>query len=137
MVEIMQNLVSHEDLATWYKLSKELKALKVKESLLRKKIFHGAFPEPNEGTNSLVLTDGYCLKGKYTISRDIDIGSLGALKETLRENKINVDILVNYKPSLVLREYRKLNEEERNLFDQCLIVKPGSPALEIVLPKRS
>jgi hypothetical protein len=37
----------------------------------------------------------------------------------------------------VLKEYRTLPEEQHQLFDQCLIVKPGSPALEIVLPAKA
>ena len=35
-----------------------------------------------------------------------------------------------------IKEYRELTAEQTQLFDQCLIVKPGSPALEIVLPKK-
>jgi hypothetical protein len=30
-----------------------------------------------------------------------------------------------------------LNEDQRKMFDMCLIVKPGTPSLEIVLPKRA
>lgn len=136
MVEVPENEVTQEDLSTWYEMAAQLKKLKAQEILLRKKIFGAAFPDPDEGTNNYDLADGYVLKGKHTIQRDIDEGAFGALKEKLREEKIIPEDLVQYKPSLVKREYNKLTEEEKQLFDQCLIVKPGSPALEIVLPKR-
>lgn len=136
MVEVPQNEVTQADLSAWYEMNQQLKKLKAQEILLRKKIFGAAFPTPEEGTNNYELADGYVLKGKHTIQRDIDQGAFDAIKDKLRESKVNPDLLVQYKPGLVLREYRKLTEEERLLFDQCLIIKPGSPALEIVLPKK-
>lgn len=136
MVSIPENQVTQADLAKWYELSEQLKKLRAQEITLRKKIFGSAFPSPVEGTNSFELGDGYVLKGKHTLNRDVDPGAFDALKEPLRERGINPDGLVQYKPSLVLREYRKLTAEEQQFFDQCLIVKPGSPSLEIVLPKK-
>ena len=77
------------------------------------------------------------LKGKHTINREIDPGAFGAFKERFAEAGIKADALVQYKPSLVLKEYRTLTDEQHQLFDQCLIIKPGSPALEIVLPAKA
>jgi len=136
MAEIPENAVTQADLAKWYELADQLKKIRAQEMTLRKKIFGNAFPDPKEGTNSYELGDGYVLKAQHKLDRNIDPGALDALKEKLRENHINPDVLVQYKPSLVLKEYRTLTDEERALFDQCLIVKPGSPSLEIVLPKR-
>lgn len=137
MTSIPANTVSQEDLAEWYRLQEELKKIKASEMLLRQKIFAAYFPSPKEGTNDAPLDDGYVLKGKHTINREVDPGALGALKDKLLEAGIKADALVQYKPSLVLKEYRTLTEEQRQLFDQCLIVKPGSPALEIVLPAKA
>jgi hypothetical protein len=137
MAEVPENEVTQQDLAVWYDLQQELKRVKAKEILLRKKIFGNAFPSPDEGTNSFPLNDGYVLKGKYSLQRDIDQGAFDAIKDKLRETKVNPDLLVQYKPSLVLREYRKLTEDQQLLFDECLIIKPGSPSLEIVLPKKA
>jgi hypothetical protein len=50
---------------------------------------------------------------------------------------LHIDKLVKWKPEVAITEYRKLTEEERNRFDQCLVIKPGSPSLEIVIPKRA
>lgn len=137
MVEIPQNQVTQEDLAAWYQMSQELRTLKAKESLLRKKIFGSAFPDPKEGTNNYDLADGYVLKGQHVLNRDVDIGALDALKPKLREEGVNPDNLVKYKPELKKAEYNKLTQEQKQLFDQCLIIKPGSPSLEIVLPAKN
>jgi len=134
---IPNNAVSQEDLVEWYRLQEELKRIKAVEIVLRQKIFGAYFPFPTEGTNSAPLADGWVLKGKYIINREIDLGSLGAMKEQFAQAGIATDSLVQYKPSLVLKEYRKLTEEQRHLFDRALIVKPGSPTLEIVLPAKA
>lgn len=137
MTSIPNNAVSHADLAEWYRLQEELKRIKASEMLLRQKIFGAYFPSPAEGTNSAPLADGWVLKGKHTINREIDPGALGAMKEQFAQAGIAADSLVQYKPSLVLKEYRTLTEEQRQLFDRALIVKPGCPALEIVLPAKA
>jgi len=137
MTNIPANTVTQEDLSEWYRLQDELKRIKASEMLLRQKIFGAYFQSPVEGTNSAPLTDGWVLKGKYTINRDIDPGAFGAMKEQFIAAGIAYDAMVQYKPSLVLKEYRTLTEEQRQLFDRALIVKPGSPALEIVLPAKA
>lgn len=136
MAEIPENTLTQADMVKWYELAQELKRIRNAEILLRKKIFNHFFPDPSEGTNNQDLDGGYVLKGKHAIERKIDEGAFDAMKEKFREEGINPDTMVQYKPSLVLKEYRKLTKEEQALFDQVLIIKPGSPALEIVLPKR-
>lgn len=131
-----ENAVTQADLAAWYEMSKQIQELKGKEMLLRQKIFKGLFKDPKEGTNSLDLPDGYVLKGKRTVNREVDPGSLQAMREEFAKAGIVTDAVVQYKPSLKISEYRTLTEEQRKLFDQALIVKDGAPALEIVLPKR-
>ena len=137
MTSIPNNAVSQEELAEWYRLQEQLKKIKASEMLLRQKIFGAYFQAPVEGTNSAPLTDGWVLKGKYTINREIDPGAFGAMKEQFLRAGIAADSLVQYKPSLVLKEYRTLTEEQRQLFDSALILKPGSPALEIMLPAKA
>lgn len=136
MVEIPENEVTQADLSQWYTMQEELKKLRAAEMLLRQKIFKAFFPVPSEGTNNHELSDGWMLKGKHTINRDIDPGAFQVLRKQFEDAGIHPDALVQYKPSLVKREYNMLTEEQRHLFDQALIVKPGSPSLEIVLPKK-
>lgn len=135
-MEIPQKTITQADVEEWYRLQDELRKVKTKEMLLRKKIFEACFPDPKEGTNSVELGDGYVLKGKHVINRSIDEGSLQAMSKELQEAGINTDELIEWKPSLKTREYRKLTAEQIHLFDQVLIVKDGSPGLEIVQAKR-
>jgi len=137
MTEVPENTFTKDDLAKWYEMNDNLKALRGSEMVLRKKIFGAAFPDPKEGTNSYAMEDGYVLKGKHSLTREIDPGAFGAIKDMMREAGVNPDELVQYKPSLVLKKYRELGEDNKHLFEQCLIIKPGSPSLEIVLPAKN
>lgn len=136
MSVIPPNEVTQSDLETWYNLDKQIKDLKAHEVLLRRKIFNGLFAEPTEGTNSHKLPDGAVVKGKYVISRTVDIGALNALREKFAVAGIHADELVKYTPELKLSGYRELTAEQQQLFDQALVVKEGMPGLEIVIPKR-
>lgn len=142
MTAIPANKVTQEDLNEWYRLSQELARIKNAEMLLRTKIFRGLFENPVEGTNKHNLAEGWVLKATHTIRRDVDMGSLQAYTtqnpETnmskLTEVGINPELLFKWKPELAVREYRKLSEEQRKVLDNVLIIKDGSPGLEIVLP---
>lgn len=150
---IPENTVTQADLAEWYRLKQELGRIKSAEALLRGKIFHFFFTNPVEGTNTHELDDGTgaVLKGGHVINRTVDPGALDALREEQarafgeeansdsRPNvpRVRVDDLIKWKPELVIGEYRKLTAEERNYFDQALVIKPGAPTVEIVIPKRA
>lgn len=143
MVEVPT--VTAADLETWYRLQQELGKLKTQEALLRRRIFDAYFPTPAEGVNKVELNDGTGaeLKGTHKIQRDVDQGAYDAYRTDQKKEGSNlvqlpmIDDLVKWKPEVVLSEYRKLTDEERMAFDQCLIIKPGSPSLEISIPKRA
>lgn len=120
----------------WYSDVLELKKLKVREMMLRKRIFNHYFPTPLEGTNTFILPDDYQLKGNYKIDRAVEHEPLVLLKDDFREKGISVDDLVEYKPSLILKNYRALSEENKTTFGQVLSIKPGSPSLEIKPPSK-
>jgi hypothetical protein len=93
----------------------------------------------NDGT-------GAVMKGGYVINRTVDVGALDALRKMVADEQLNpdnkmptlkLDQLVKWKPEVAISEYRKLTEEERLRFDQCLVIKPGAPSLEIMHPKRA
>ncbi len=136
--------VTTQDLQQWYKLQQKLGKLKSEEAMLRARIFSDLFPDPVEGTNNYDINDGTgaVLKATHVINRNIDMGSLEALDKAIRTPDANLPKLplrklVEWKPSLVLKEYRSLTEEERHVFDQCLIIKEGSPQMKIEIPKRA
>lgn len=138
MTAIPANAVTQEDLNQWSELQRQLGALKSAEMLLRIKIFKGLFPAPVEGTNSIPLGDeGWVIKAKYPINRKPDVALLTARAQELRDAGIVLEDVIRTVPELATGEYRKLTDEQRNLLDQVMEVKPGSPALEIVLPKRA
>ena len=136
-MEIPKNTVSQKDLETWYQIQDTLKKLKAQEMILRKRIFEHYFPEPKEGTNSHELNDGYVLKAKYGLLRDIDVGELQSCGDLFAQAGISADALVQWKPFLKVKEYRQMTAEQRALFDRCLVIKPGAPSLEITLPKKA
>lgn len=138
MSAIPANAVTQEDLNAWSQLQKQLGDLKSAEMLLRTKIFKGLFPNPVEGTNSVPLgTEGWVIKAKYPINRKPDVALLTARAPELRAAGIVLEDVIRTIPELATGEYRKLTDEQRHLLDQVMEVKPGSPALEIVLPKRA
>lgn len=136
MADIPNKTIHHDDLFTWYRMQQELQKLKANEMLLRKKIFDACFPNPKEGTNSYPLPDGWVLKGKHVVNRDVDLGAFQVLRDEFEKQGISPDDIVEFKPVLVKRSYNTLTAEQQKLFDQALIVKPGSPSLEIVKPKK-
>lgn len=143
MVEVPENEVTPADLAQWYKMKADLGKLKSAEALLRSRIFKFFFPNPKEGTNKVPLNDGTGaqLKADHTIGRTVDQGSLDALRDEMKVEgyngpKLNLDELVKWKPEVSITHYRQLTEEERMFFDRALIIKPGSPQMEINIPKR-
>lgn len=136
MTEIPPNVVTQADLDEWFRLTEELKKVKAKEMLLRLKIFKGYFPAPREGTNKAPLADGYQLTGTHVVNRDVDEGALSVLGKDFTAAGLRPDLLIKWKPSLVKSGYNTLTDEQKHLFDQALIVKPGSPSLEITKPKK-
>ena len=138
MTKLPTNVVTEDDLIEWDRLKKELQAVKAKEILLRMKIFNFYFPEPKEGTNSIPLAEGWVLKAVAGYDRKVDIGAWPAIQAALREAGItHPEALVKYDPLLVVSEYRTLTEEQLHIMDQALIIKPSSPQMEIVLPKKA
>lgn len=146
MSEIPVDMLTRDEFFQWYKSTEELAKAKLREATLRARVFRHMVPVPVEGMNTIELDThplmagipptGYVFKAQHVISRNIDEGALTTLSPKFKEALIVVDKLVKRKPELAVGEYRKLTEEQRKLFDQALIVKPGSPQLEIVLPKK-
>lgn len=127
---------SQKEINEWYQLQIDLAKLKQKELELRLKIFGTFFKEPKEGSSTVPFSDGWVLKAEYPINRTFDVAALTTLLPTFREAHLPVKELIRNKPELSLSNYRKLSDEQRKLFDQALVIKPGTPQLEFVIPKR-
>lgn len=146
MTGLPVDTITPQEVFEWYECTEQLTKLRQREALLRARVFRHLVPTPVEGMNTVELaklpmfagipTEGYVLKAQHVIRRDVDEGLLVVLQPQFTEKKILVDKLIKRKPELVVSEYRKLTDEERQLFDQALIVKNGSPQLDIVRPKK-
>lgn len=117
--------------AEWLSSQKQLRAVQAKEILLRKQLFGYFFPTPREGVNNFPRAEGM-LKGDYKINRTIDRAALNQRLKEFREAELPMDKLVDYVPTLKIRPYRALNEEQRFLFDEVLDIKPGSPSMRFI-----
>jgi len=137
MAEIPTNVVTAQDLLEWDEAKKQLALLKNKEMMLRQKIFKAYFPTPKEGTNKAPLANGWELKGGYVLNRAVELGAFTNMRDQFLSAGLRVDDLVKFSPELVKSAYNKLTAEEQNLFDRCLVIKEGSPTLEIVLPAKN
>ena len=97
-------------------------------------IFNSVFTEPKEGVNRVDIANGWKLKADYKYYRNIDEAALPAILKQLPEG--SADRLVKYKPELKVRDYKALTEEQRKIFDEALVIKPGTPSLSIESPKQ-
>ena len=141
--------VDGDFLAKWYETSEQLRKLRATEAMMRSRIYEHYFPDAKaglpgtEGTNNHPLEDGTgaVLKAKRVVSRTPDEGEIDAYKAAVKEEgsnlpKLPLNKLFKYKPELVKSEYNKLTDEERKACDGLLVIKDGSPQLEIVIPKK-
>lgn len=137
MVAIIETPVTMDDLVAWEACKAELAKLKSKEALLRNRIFGHFFPNPVEGTNKVPLAQGWQLKATYSFTRKYDVGMLTAATEKggrFIAEGFDVNPLVDWVPELNMKNYRALPDTQRKLLEEVLIIKPGMPQMEIVLP---
>ncbi len=146
MVELQKETeVTYEDLVKLFKMQEELAAMKGAEAMLRKRVFAHYFPNPTEGSkdNKVPLNDGTgaVLQADHKVNRKVDESELEKLKEAIKTEgsnlpKLPFTKLIKWKPEVSITEYRKLSEEDQQVFDRCLVVTPGMPEVKIVIPKR-
>jgi hypothetical protein len=130
-------MIDTNKLSRWYTLTQEIEERRSEELTLRKELFGAAFPDPSEGgkDNKMNLADGWILQGDYKINRTVDRAVVDILAKGDNTAPL-VDKVFDYKPSLVLKEWRALSAEDRILLADAVTEKPGTPALKVVLPKR-
>lgn len=130
--------VTLPEIQAWYQLKADIRRMQASEILMRQRIFKGLVPNPVEGTNTVPLEDGFGseLKAVHVINRTVDKAALSALEEQMREAGIVVEHIIEHKPELRVGNYKKLTDEQKHLVDQALVVKPGTPQLDVVVPKK-
>lgn len=130
-------VITAEDLRVWDEMKNQLALLRNQEMALRKRIFGALFPNPVEGTNKHPLANGWELKATHTIDRQVDTAAFTSMRELFVKEGLPADTLVRWKAELAKAEYNKLTQEEQFKFDRCMVIKPGSPSMEIVLPAKA
>lgn len=125
----------------WQTLVKAQALLRVEEMEQRKKLFAFFFPNPKEGTNTVVLPDGRKVKGSFKITRGIDdqqVSLARAEYQLVNNRPVEFDDLLRVKYDLSTTEFRKIQpkpgEEPSAAYlaaSRMIIAKPGSPSLEI------
>ncbi len=122
-----------EKIHLWKTVVDVLAENKAMEMELRKEIMAEAFPDAKLGTNTFDLGAGFKLKGTLKESVKIDAAALTSIKEEFPEGML--DMVIKYDPKLINKGYKTLPDKLRKKLDGALIIKPASPALEVVAPK--
>ena len=123
----------HLRLVAWHDIAELLKKVKAVESKLRGELVTTFFPAPVEGTNTVDLGNDWQVKLVGKVARKCDEAAFAAVFEQLPRGAKQK--LIKFKPDLILKEYKKLPPDQRLIFDQALIIKPGSPTLSLIPPK--
>lgn len=130
-------------------LKQALEQAKEAEMDLRKYIVNRAFPQKQEGTNTLELGNGYELKAtvkfNYKLAdNDIVEKTLDAIAATGNQGSFIAERLVGWTPNFHLTEYRKLQEDAAisaeaksilELVNVMLTITDAAPTLTVKEPK--
>ena len=137
-------------LMRWDALKQAVEAAKEQEMELRKYIVTRAFPNADEGTNTVELGEGYKLKAvvRYTYNladNDTVEAGLDAISKIGNDGKFIADRLVSWKPSFLKTEYTQLLDDKSkgskiasdilDVVTTFLTIKDAAPTLDIVEPK--
>lgn len=122
-----------ELLFNWYNKKQELQTVQAQERALRDTVVSLYLPneEKKEGTNTVKLPTGDELKIVCGIERKVDKAIFSNIVEQLIEKGVDVNEVVETKVELRVGNYKKLTEEQRNVMDECVTSKWGSPQVSI------
>lgn len=118
----------------WVSVVAKLKIIQDTEKKLRTKLVDLFFDTTKEGVQSHKVNDEHILKATIKFNRSIDKASLKQVLSELPDGMENK--LIDYKPSLQLRNYKNLIDAHKEIFNECLITKPSSPSLSLVEVKK-
>ena len=110
----------------WLEASAELKRAKKRELELRNAICPDVLGDKIEGAVTY-YKDGFKVNAVAKLTRTLDREQLEALWDDLTEEEQEC---IDYKPSLVLSKYKKI-EEKGGLLMEAVTVKPAQSTLKI------
>lgn len=135
-------------LMAWEASKKTLESAKADEMELRNAFVKFAFdPSKTAGTERIELGGGYQAKAvkkeTYGFIKNQEgktdtmaiNAALAKIEHSFEGGSVYAQRLVNWEPNFSVSEYKKLPAEVREVIDEVLEVKQGTPTLEIIAPK--
>lgn len=126
-------------LKKWDDTKSELDLVKSRESDLRGCLVTEMFGEKTydlKGTFKFELLNNYRVSAVFSIRYSVDDAVLKAMMPALHEQGIDVNELINWKPSLNEKAYLALTDEQKMVVDSFITAKASTPQVKIELPKR-
>lgn len=120
-------------IAEWLDVTKWLAQAKKREMEMRVQLAKHFFPNPSEGVNRVLTADGVEVAINHKINRKIETQVLDAVMNEFPDDSPyrQPDVLITFKPELVMNGFRSLPAELVKVFSQALTETPGAPELEI------
>jgi len=94
---------------------------------MRIEIVSHYFPDSPIGT-SKAEDDSFEIKAKFGLNYRVDKNAFEAMAALLSADELDC---VRWKPELDLKKYKSLDDSERQNLDECIIVTPSAPTVEI------
>lgn len=148
--DLRDALTRDQVLTAWDHCKKQLAEVKANELEWRKYVVKRAFPDKQEGTNTVDLGNGYTLKAaikfNYKLADNTIVKkTLDAITKIGNEGAFIADRLVSWSPSFLLMEYRELQKQAESGSDtaqqilakigEMLVVDEAAPTVSIIAPK--
>lgn len=115
----------------WHEASIKEAQAKEKVESLRLKIVDQYFLDCPEGTNTLDLGFGKKLVCDIKINRTVNEDELHAAATANPKIALLAANVICYKPNLSIGGWKALSPEERSLFGEIIVEKPGKAALKL------
>jgi len=121
-------------LALYLSAERDLEEAKANLNAARHALQKLVFPAYEEGKTLTANIDHFVLKGKAPVYRNIDKAALPAvLRQLPREVG---DTCIDYKPQLILKEYKKLSKAHKLLLDEAIRESEGTISIKVTERKR-
>ena len=120
-------------------LVEQIKLMQAEEKELRSELVATFEDDVFEGTQTMELDRGVKLKCVKKITRALDneaVKDVSKIENVLARLPADVaERLIKYVPKLSEKDYKSLANEHRNIIDEIITSKPGTPTLTVVYPK--
>lgn len=128
-----EGLTDSDKVFVWFENQKKLKELKDLEMKQRKEITALLFDQNKIGTQKVDLGNEWQLKAVFAEETKLDQAAWPLIAPELHPDVC--DAIIKNTPSLIKKEYDKLDDKTKEIVDEAIVVKPKTPTLTVVPPK--